>query len=64
MPKTDDAALATFVARKAEIEAELDCIRAASPEDVNWGHVGTLVHYRARPLEITDMALHGGERAD
>jgi hypothetical protein len=41
MPKTDDAALATFVARKAEIEVELDCIRAAcadpvfaSPEDV------------------------------
>jgi hypothetical protein len=64
MPKTDDAALATFVAGKAEIEAELDCIRAASPEDVSWGHVGTLVHYRARLREITDMALRGGERAD
>jgi hypothetical protein len=36
----------------------------ASPEGVNWGHVGTLVHYRARLREITDMALREGERAD
>jgi hypothetical protein len=71
IPKNNDVALAAFVARKAEIEAALDRIRAAcadhvcaSPEDVNWGHVGTLVHDRARLREITDVALYGGVRAD
>ena len=34
-----------------------------SPEDVNWGHVGTLDHYRARIREITDMAFRKGEHA-
>lgn len=28
-----------------------------SPKEVNWGHVGTLDHYRARLREITDMAF-------
>ena len=49
MPKTNDAALAAFIARKAEIDAALDRIRAASddhffasPEDVHWGHVTAL----------------------
>mgnify|MGYP006309592163 CR=1 FL=1 len=44
MPKTNDAALAAFIARKAEIDAALDRSRAASddhffarPESVNWG---------------------------
>ncbi len=71
MPKTNDAALAAFIARKAEIDAALDRIRAASddhffasPEDVNWGHVGTLDYYRARLREITDMAFREGEHAD
>jgi hypothetical protein len=30
---------------------------------VNWGHVGTLEHYRARLREITDMAFGEGEHA-
>lgn len=50
MPKANDDALAAFIARKAEIDAALDRIRAASegpllrhsPEDVHWGHVTAL----------------------
>jgi len=32
-----------------------------SPEEVNWGHAGTLDHYRARLREITDMAFREGD---
>ena len=71
MPKTNDAALDVFIAAKAEIDAMLARLAAHSadhfgysPEEVNWGHVGTLDHYRARLREITDMAFHEGEHAD
>lgn len=70
MPKTNAAALAAFIARKAEIDALLARLVALSadhfecgPEDVDWGHVGTLDHYRARLREITDMAFREGEHA-
>ena len=68
MPKTNDAALDVFIATKAEIDAMLARLAAHSadhfdysPEEVNWGHVGTLDHYRARLREITDMAFREGE---
>jgi hypothetical protein len=71
MPKTNDAALTAFIALKAEIDAMLERLAAlsadhfeCSPEDVNWGNVGTLEHYRARLREITDMAFREGEHAD
>ena len=71
MPKTNDAALDAFVAAKAEIDAMLARLVARSadhfgysPDDVTWGHVGTLDHYRARLREITDMAFCEGEHAD
>lgn len=64
MTKTNDAALDAFIAAKAEIDAMLAPLAAhsadhfgSSPEEVNWGHVGTLDHYRARLREITDMAF-------
>lgn len=70
MPKTNDAALDAFIAAKAEIDLMLARLAAfsddhfdCSPEDVHWGHVGTLQHYRARLREITDMAFREGERA-
>lgn len=54
MPKTNDTALAAFNARKAEIDAALDRIRAASddhffasPEGVHWGHVTALADHAA-----------------
>ena len=71
MPKTNDAALAAFIAAKTDIDGMLGRLAALSadhfecgPEDVNWGHVGTLDHYRARLREITDMAFREGEHAD
>jgi hypothetical protein len=71
MPKTNDAALAAFVAAKTEIDGMLERVAAlraehfeCSPEHVNWGDIGTLEHYRARLREITDMALRGGKHAD
>ena len=71
MTKTNDAALAVFVFHKAEIDAMLARLAALSgdhfdysPEDVNWSHVGTLDHYRARLREITEMAFREGEHAE
>jgi hypothetical protein len=70
MPKTNDAALDAFIAAKNEIDVMLARLVAhsadhfgSSPEDVNWGHVGTLDHYRACLREISDMAFREGEHA-
>lgn len=71
MPKTNDAALAAFISAKTELDEMLERLAGLSadhfecnPEDVNWGHVGTLDHYRARLREITDMVFREGEHAD
>lgn len=71
MAKTNDNALDAFIAAKAEIDAMLArlVVHSAdhfgySPEEVNWGLVGTLDHHRARLREITDMAFREGEHAD
>jgi hypothetical protein len=65
------AALDAFIAAKAEIDAMLQRITTlsadhfnAQPDEVNWGHVGTLNHYRARLREISDMAFREGEHAE
>ncbi len=70
MPKTNDAALAAFIARKAEIDAPLDRIRAASddhffasPEDVHWGHVTAFADHAALLKRITDAIYSEGEHA-
>lgn len=54
MPKTNDTALEAFIAAKTEIDAVLARLASRSadhfghsPDEVNWGHVGTLAHYRA-----------------
>ncbi len=71
MPKINDAALDAFIAAKTEIDVMLARLVAKSadhfgysPEEVNWGDVGTLDHYRARLHEITDMAFREGEHAN
>jgi hypothetical protein len=71
MLKTNDDALDAIIAAKTEIDAMLARLVAHSadhfgysPEEVNWSHVGTLDHYRARLREITDMAFCDGEHAD
>ena len=70
MPKTKDAAQDAFIAAKTEIDAMLARLVAHSadhfgysPDELNWGHVGTLELYRARLREISDMAFREGEHA-
>ena len=57
-----------FIARKAEIDTMLERLAAlsadhfdTSPDEINWGHVGTLNHYRDRLREISDAAFREGE---
>ncbi|WP_106753520.1 hypothetical protein [Pannonibacter carbonis] len=61
-------ALDAFIAAKIEIDAMLERLVALSadhfdtnPDEINWGHVGTLNHYRAKLREITDSAFREGE---
>lgn len=68
---TNDKALDAFIAAKAEIDAMLERLAAFSadhfethPDEINWGHVGTLNHYRAKLREITDIAFSEGEHAE
>jgi hypothetical protein len=35
-----------------------------SPDEIHWGQVGTLNHYRAKLREITDSAFSKGEHAE
>ena len=68
---TNEKALDAFIAAKTEIDAMLVRLAALSadhfethPDETNWGHVGTLNHYRAKLREITDMAFKEGEHAE
>ncbi len=68
--RNQQAALAAFVSRKAEIDTMLARLAAlsddhfnASPDEVNWGHVGTLEHYAGLLRQITDSAFKEGEHA-
>ena len=63
-------ALDAYIARKAEIDLMLDRLKALSdkhfgyaPDDINWGHVGTLAHYAELLRQITDAAFKEGEHA-
>ena len=60
------AALDAFIARKAEIDVLLERLTALnanhfdiSPDDINWGHVGTLAHYAELLKRIADAAFKG-----
>ncbi len=71
-PRRDNIqALDAFLAAKIEIDAMLERLAALSadhfevtPDEIHWGHVGTLDHYRAKLREITDMAFREGEHAE
>ena len=67
---TNDKALSAFLAAKAEIDTMLARLQALSadhfnahPDEVNWGHVGTLNHYASLLRQITDSAFKEGEHA-
>jgi hypothetical protein len=63
-------ALDAFIARKGEIDAMLTRLSAlsgdhfdTSPDEINWGHAGTLPHYAGLLKRITDSAFREGEHA-
>lgn len=69
--KDNAAAVDAFLAKKAEIDtmvARMQALSAdhfeVSPDEVNWGHVGTLGHYAELLKRITDAAFHEGEHAE
>ncbi len=69
---TDNSkALNAFLAAKHEIDGMLERLATfsadhfeTSPDEIHWGHVGTLNHYRAKLREITDSAFKEGEHAE
>ena len=68
--KSREQALAAFVSRKAEIDEMLTRLQALSddhfgyaPDDITWGHVGTLEHYAELLKRVTDSAFKEGDHA-
>ena len=64
-------ALDAFIARMADIDAALARLQALSdehfdwsPDEIGWGHVGTLGHYAELLKRITDSAFNEGEHAE
>jgi hypothetical protein len=63
-------ALDAFMTAKFQIDAMLERLKALSddhfeahPDEINWGHVGTLNHYAGLLRQITDAAFKEGEHA-
>ena len=63
-------ALDAFVSAKFEIDMMLDRLKSLSadhfdihPDEINWGHVGTLNQYACLLRQITDSAFKEGEYA-
>ena len=68
--RSNEDALAAFVQKKAEIDAMLspapglsDDHFSYSPDEVTWGHVGTLGYYAELLKRVTDSAFNEGEHA-
>ena len=68
---TDNAkALDAFMATKFQIDGMLERQKALSddhiethPDEINWGHVGTLNHCASLLRQITEAAFREGEHA-
>jgi len=63
-------ALNAFLAAKVEIDTMLERLTALSadhfyahPDEIDWGHVGTLNHHADLLRQITDSAFKEGEHA-
>ena len=70
-PTDNRKALDAFIAKKVEIDTMLARLQALSdehfewnPDEINWGHVGTLGHYAELLTRITDSAFKEGEHAE
>ena len=50
--------------RLAELQAFADDHMGYSPEDINWGHVGTAGYFLEKLTELTDCAYKRGEHAE
>jgi hypothetical protein len=68
--KNNDAALSAFIANKSQIDEALARLTALSadhfgvdPDEIHWGHVGTLASYAELLKRITDAAFNEGEHA-
>jgi hypothetical protein len=69
--KSKKQTLAAFVSKKAEIDAMLARLQALSddhfsysPDEIDWGHVGTLGYYAELLKRVTDSAFKEGEHAE
>ena len=69
--RSNQDALAAFVARKAEIDAMLTRLQALSdnhfgysPDEITWSHAEGLAHYAGLLKRITDMAFNEGDHAE
>jgi hypothetical protein len=69
--RNSEAAQAAFIAKKAEIDAMLARLQDLSddhfntdPDEINWGHVGTLEYYATIIKRVTDSAFGEGEHAE
>jgi hypothetical protein len=69
--KSKEEALAAFVSKKAEIDEMLTRLQALSddhfnysPDQIDWGHVGTLGYYAELLKRVTDSAFKEGECAE
>jgi hypothetical protein len=69
--ESKEEALAAFVSKKAEIDAMLTRLQALSddhfnysPDQIDWGHVGTLGYYADLLKRVTDSAFNEGEHAE
>ena len=68
--RSNEDALAAFVQKKAGIDAMLARLQALSddhfgyaPDEITWGHVGTLGYYAELLKRVTDLAFNEGEHA-
>ncbi|MCL2215414.1 MAG: hypothetical protein FWB91_00205 [Defluviitaleaceae bacterium] len=66
--KNNDQALAAFMdkiaeatERLAELKNYVDDHMGESPEDINWGHVGSAEYMVSKLTELTDWAFQRGE---
>jgi hypothetical protein len=69
--KSKEEALAAFVSKKAEIDAILTRLQALSddhfnysPDEIDWGHVGTLGYYAELLKRVTASAFKEAESAE
>ncbi|TAN64014.1 MAG: hypothetical protein EPN20_08885 [Magnetospirillum sp.] len=72
MKRNDNTtAIDAFLAKKAEFDAMLVRLQTLSadhfnwvPDEINWGHAGTMAHYAEMLKRITDGAFQEGEFAE